>query len=258
MSILCSVCVNVSLCSLRYAIMLECWQEESGKRPTFSNLRARFDSMLLAEKKETYIDLQIDASKPYYNPDLSTENDAKDGHLHIATKSPKKGSRVSVTSPFHARGITPSHSDFFELPDDTPEVEKSPKGSKMSRTTSLELVTDRKNVYVDDPSIHHPEFQLSPVLLRGQRSPRNQTFEERFPRPASLQLVTERKNVYVDDPSLRRSVCISPPANSASGYQSGMRNPGQTEMRVYEASERGAGGSRSDGSAVPQILISLT
>ena len=38
-------------------------------------LRAQFDSMLLEEKKETYIDLQIDASKPYYkteDPELVT------------------------------------------------------------------------------------------------------------------------------------------------------------------------------------------
>ena len=239
--------------------MLECWQEEPGKRPTFPNLRARFDSMLLAEKKETYIDLQIDASKPYYNPDLSTESDTKDGFLHVAKKSPKSGSRVSATSPFHARGITPSHSDFFEFPD-TLEVERSPKGSNILRTASLELTTDRKNVYVDNPSTHHPDFPRSPVILRGQRSPQGQTLEERFPRPASLQLVTERKNVYVDDPSsLRRSVCISPPQeSSSSGYLEGARNPGQMDRNVDEASERGVANSRSDGSAVPQILISLT
>lgn len=46
--------------------MLMCWNEQPFKRPTFTELRSRFDSMLLADKNGDYIDLRIDQSKLYY------------------------------------------------------------------------------------------------------------------------------------------------------------------------------------------------
>ena len=158
----------------RYAIMLECWQEEPGKRPTFSKLRTSFDNMLMAEKKDPYIDLQVDASKPYYNPDLAeADPEQNDGLLHVG-KTSKSSSKVSVTSPFHAKGVLPSHSDSS----DTPVIfrgQRSPRSlspvpaaEKLPRPTSLQLLTERKNTnhYVDDPStrrsihISPPEWSL--------------------------------------------------------------------------------------------------
>ena len=56
-----------------YDIMLGCWNGESKKRPTFTELRAKFDNMLLAERQDAYIDLQIDAEKPYYQMDFKME-----------------------------------------------------------------------------------------------------------------------------------------------------------------------------------------
>ena len=46
--------------------MLMCWNELPQKRPTFTELRAKFDAMLLADKNEHYIDLRIDQNKLYY------------------------------------------------------------------------------------------------------------------------------------------------------------------------------------------------
>ena len=47
--------------------MLMCWKDQPKERPTFKELRAKFDAMLLAEKKNTYITLSgIDESKSYY------------------------------------------------------------------------------------------------------------------------------------------------------------------------------------------------
>ena len=46
--------------------MLICWNEQPKRRPTFKELRSKFDAMLLAEKKETYITLCINESKLYY------------------------------------------------------------------------------------------------------------------------------------------------------------------------------------------------
>ena len=45
--------------------MLMCWNDQPQKRPTFAELRFRFD-MLLAHKGNEYIDLHIDQSRLYY------------------------------------------------------------------------------------------------------------------------------------------------------------------------------------------------
>ena len=207
--------------------MLECWQEDPAKRPTFSKLRDRFDAMLLAEKKDPYIDLQIDASKPYYNPELATDADVNqlDTFLQVGGKSPKSGSRISVTSPFHIRGISPSHFDDAFEPPITLRGQRSPRS-------------------------------LSPAPVATK-----------LPRPASLQLLTERKNTnpYVDDPSTRRSIHISPPEWSADGQQGGTHNgsaPTQRGINWDGVSERS--GTRSgnnyvrDDSTLPEIFISFS
>lgn len=49
--------------------MLECWQEDPHERPSFSDLRAKFGSLLLAGKDDMYIDLRVDDRKAYYNAD---------------------------------------------------------------------------------------------------------------------------------------------------------------------------------------------
>lgn len=165
----------------RYAIMLECWQEEPGKRPTFSKLRARFDNMLLAEKKETYIDLQIDASKPYYNPELSDDEPKQDEGLLKVIKSSKRSSHVSATSPFHVRGVSPSHSTSSDVPV-TLRHQRSPRSlspvpmaKKAPRPASLQLQTKRKNDndYVDDPStrrsVHISPTEWSAIVVEVGR-----------------------------------------------------------------------------------------
>jgi proto-oncogene tyrosine-protein kinase Ret len=210
-----------------YAIMLECWQEDPGKRPTFTGLRARFDSMLLAEKKDTYIDLQIDATKPYYNPELATDVDVNpmDNLLHVGGKSPKSGSRISATSPFHIRGISPA------CLDDTSDPPAMLRGQRSPRS-------------------------LSPVPVPAK-----------LPRPASLQLLTERKNAnpYVDDPSTRRSIHISPPEWSVDGQQGGA-NDGTAPVQMginwdgvsnRSAARRGSNYGRDD-STLPEIFISFS
>ena len=50
--------------------MLECWHETPRKRPSFTQLRAKFDSLLAAQHCNAYIDLQTDECKDYYNFDL--------------------------------------------------------------------------------------------------------------------------------------------------------------------------------------------
>ena len=74
--------------------MLMCWNEEPHKRPKFTELRSRFDAMLLAERKDAYIDLRIDSDKPYYRLDTMTTILANG--LHI---SPNPSRRSFIISP---------------------------------------------------------------------------------------------------------------------------------------------------------------
>ena len=203
--------------------MLECWQEEPGKRPTFSKLRARFDSMLLAEKKETYIDLQIDASKPYYNPEASEcELKQNDGFLHVAAKSSKSSSRVSITSPFHYKGKSPSHSNCSDPPailrgQRAPRsLSPAPVTEKLPRPASLQLLTERKNA-----------------------------------------------NHYVDNPSTRRSIHISPPDWASIGYRGGTSDGSiPVDSLEVGGNWNGAVGrgahSRGEAADVPDIFISFS
>ena len=53
----------------RYDIMLMCWNEQAQERPSFSDLRSKFDAMLLEEQKDEYIDFEVhnvDQSKLSY------------------------------------------------------------------------------------------------------------------------------------------------------------------------------------------------
>ena len=242
----------------RYAIMLECWQEDPGKRPSFSKLRGRFDSMLLAEKKDTYIDLQIDASKPYYNPDLDSDSEVLENPLNVGKVSPNPPRMVSATSPFHLRGISPSHSDFTE----TPASQRSPRSQspvqlpeKPPGPATLQPQTERKNVYVDDPSmVQHSELQ---VTLRD-RSPATGQGGGASARPASFQMMTGNRNAST--PSGRRSIHITSPSDWSSSQgvpMAGINLNGVVEwggpVSVASGTE-GQGGS----SSMPEILISLT
>ena len=47
--------------------MLMCWNEQAQERPSFSDLRSKFEAMLLEDKNDEYIDFhRIDQSKLYY------------------------------------------------------------------------------------------------------------------------------------------------------------------------------------------------
>ena len=48
--------------------MEQCWVVNPKDRPTFGELRAKFDTLISAQKEDMpYIDLDIDSSNPYYD-----------------------------------------------------------------------------------------------------------------------------------------------------------------------------------------------
>lgn len=56
--------------------MCQCWSVNPKDRPTFSELRANFDTLISAQKDHMpYIDLEIDTCKPYYNHLYSDSSD---------------------------------------------------------------------------------------------------------------------------------------------------------------------------------------
>ena len=143
----------------RYDIMLKCWQEDPSKRPTFSQLRAQFDSMLLEEKKETYIDLQIDASKPYYKVEASELKESDP--FYEVSKGKKWGSHISIRSSTENAEKSPSHSTGHTSPLVQLRGQRSPRSlspvpatEKPPRPVSLQLLSNHQNAnhYVDDPS----------------------------------------------------------------------------------------------------------
>lgn len=96
-----------------------CWNEEPHKRPNFTELRSKFDTMLLAERKDTYIDLHIDSDKPYYRLDTTEDDD-----LQLSQKNPschslmpsigsnfssRKSSKESSPNPIHTPNFSPTH-----------------------------------------------------------------------------------------------------------------------------------------------------
>ena len=139
--------------------MLECWNEETKKRPSFTQLRAKFDAMLLAERKDAYIDLQIDADKPYYKsvPDDSQE------FLRVSPMHKRK-SKLSVDeqteeferSPNHKSNSIPGSPRFPRSPARQSPFSRSPSpGIKSSRPSSTLLSKSEQqpmNQYVDEPS----------------------------------------------------------------------------------------------------------
>ncbi|KAL5497189.1 hypothetical protein EMCRGX_G013614 [Ephydatia muelleri] len=50
-----------------YDIMLECWRQSAAERPSFSQLKAKFDAMLLSQEDNPYIQFNINVAMPYYH-----------------------------------------------------------------------------------------------------------------------------------------------------------------------------------------------
>ena len=78
--------------------MLECWLEDPKDRPTFSQLRSKFSTLLLANIDNPYMVLEVDDAKAYYNvteEELSEQRESvssedSDSSLKMKKGPPKK------------------------------------------------------------------------------------------------------------------------------------------------------------------------
>ena len=56
--------------------MLECWRQIATERPSFSQLKAKFDAMLLSQENNPYIQFNINVAMPYYHVNPTAEGGA--------------------------------------------------------------------------------------------------------------------------------------------------------------------------------------
>ena len=77
--------------------MLQCWEEEPMERPSFSQLRSSFSTMLQAGSADEYIDLQVNEEAPYYqikddDQRMRSDSTSSDGSVNSIDKK--------VTNPY--------------------------------------------------------------------------------------------------------------------------------------------------------------
>ena len=160
--------ISLFLHGYRYDIMLICWNEQPKERPTFKELRAKFDTMLLAEKNDTYIALCIDENKSYYQesqtPGIATKDeisasctsmdtDRKSGFSHKDGSIPDK--RFLTKKLADSRRRQSLSLDEFPMVDRSRGMELRNPGN-LPVSLSLQLITEdqkglSKNHYVESP-----------------------------------------------------------------------------------------------------------
>ena len=194
----------------RYAIMLMCWQEDPRKRPNFSELKAKFDAMLLAERNDEYIDLRISNDKPYYMLD-TTATLAVANHLH-----PSPGFAAGQHSILPSQLVSKERS-----PQPLPSPELSPSCKSHSISASIEFSPITKPSLT--PCFNSIGEFSTDTEGRGTRE-RNHTHHNG--RPSSLLLPRERErrekqDRYVDEPSRAAATTLALPDSNWSHTHGG-------------------------------------
>ena len=208
----------------RYDIMLMCWKEEPWKRPTFTDLRAKFDAMLLAERNNEYIDLRINNDKPYYRLDTSA--------TLAAANSIQPSSHPSVGRPgsFLLSQFASKEPSPKPLP--TPEI--SPSRKSQISGTSVQFSPNRKPGTA--PSLNSVGAYSQNGGEQGNgvdsdRRGRDPALENG--RPVSLLLPQERErrerqNPYVDEPSRAAATTLALP--NSNGIHTRIGSDGAIEL----------------------------
>ena len=165
---------NTPTCIYSYEIMLACWNTDPNSRPTFSQLKSKFDHMLRSDAEYIYF-LPVNGDQPCYQPENAPEGltlptrtspNANGGNrlssyvqmqmaptANLALSSPIPGRSSGQTSPgqHSPRSISPAF-------DPSPRHTTSPNMAQRSASMLLSGDAGRdkkkrvKNVYVDNPS----------------------------------------------------------------------------------------------------------
>ena len=206
-------CIIQSLTSpCSYDIMLSCWNESPRMRPTFMQLRATFDTLLLADRKGDYIEFSMDTNRMSALFEATSEPPNSTGPPTggLTNSSPLSLKRHSgaVAEREECKLLLPSEG----LPDDCQKSGPNPPGGTSPRLSpkrwsmrhSPQLSTSRHCSPSHRLSSSRPSprkasdrFSLrsrSPLLFLGRRSPGSSSPQERSPFHASNPLALEERS----------------------------------------------------------------
>ena len=233
--------------------MLMCWNEEPQRRPQFTELRAKFDAMLLAERKDAYIDLRIDNDKPYYRLDTMatittnglnlSPNPSRHSFILSPSRSMAAGNKVSSKecSPkpvLHTPSFSPAHKSQASCCSSTHASPRKPEISNLS--PSLNSFTSS--------SPHHDSCEQNRTISEDEMRGRDGNAHGGAGRPVSLLLPRdrdrerrERQNPYVDEPSRVAATALMLPGGGIGGHAR-RGSDGAIELNQLRSRENGESG----------------
>ena len=172
--------------------------------------------MLLADKKDEYIDLRIDNNKSYYQE-----------FFHIGNKGSACGSDLSMDA-------------------DNDSAHASNKGSLKSTENATDFLTYRKLHTAS--SADRVDSKKGQHMEHGTITPNNETQFHgnsrtyvNTGRPVSMYLSTDRNesgNPYVDEPSSVAASSLTLPCTKRWGEATNWSSEGAIEMNEFDFSER--------------------
>lgn len=228
------VLCHCSVTTYRYDIMLMCWDQLPQKRPTFTELRAKFDAMLLADKNEHYIDLRFDETKLYYQL--------------VATSSTEK------TTDGLQSILTPSSSIH---PNMEKEVIVSP--GRLSSVSAL-LLASPKSCFSNSADHVNSKLCVASGLGHTEGGEEDQTYRNTG-RPVSMYLPheadkRERENPYVDEPSKMAAMTLG--TSKSEGLPAHWRSDGAINSNQVENIELKTRDPILKDRNGPEILITVS
>ena len=216
--------------------MIMCWVEDPWKRPTFSDLRAKFDAMLLAERNNEYIDLRINSDKPYYR--LDTAATLQTTAASSSVPQPSSHANVNRQGSFLLSQFATKEPSPKPLP--TPELSPSRKSQTSGTSEPVQFSPGRKpgmSLATSSHSVGAHSYSGGGEQQASADSERrrNHTPHENG-RPSSLLLPQERErrekqkqNSYVDEPS-RAAAATTLALPNSNGVHTRIESDGAIEM----------------------------
>lgn len=195
----------------RYEIMLNCWNEDPRKRPTFPELRTQFDAMLLAERNDEYIDLRINNDKPYYYM-FDTSTTLVAANSLNPSPTPATDHHSILLSQFSA---SREHS-----PKPLPIPDFSPSHKSCTSSASVQFSPSTKQ------SLAPSQNSIGGHSSDAEGSWRRRDHAHESGRPSSLLLPRERErrekqDRYVDEPSRATGTTLALPEDNWSHTRGG-------------------------------------
>lgn len=239
--------------------MLECWQEHPGDRPTFSELRTKFSTLLLANVDDPYMVLEVDDAKAYYNVAEEESSEQRESASSNDSDSSLKKKKGPPKKPVWAKPSNP----YVDTPALNKEVSITVEGEvpQQSADTAVTSTTQGEGVG-EGGALGVPEsdtdgfdpyikMKSSPVTTQKEMSEVAQSTQDHEPdassnqQPLSVSLPAEhssmgvsisvfaeekvsvhqpakriRSNPYVDDPGRRQLLDVVEEGSEGNGVGS--------------------------------------